>query len=213
MQEVHNRNAVPSLWNYRTLIGRKLHSFKKTTADYLKVKRDNTVETAIHAPAFSNARVKNHYQFWGKDHSFDLVAEPNNRRSREVWSISFGMFYVYGDVALDNKTTQNCDCQRINVKTTESYRFTNGRWWFNKNSKGIWVCFVWTFNDISYTYAFTEDDKKKEQVHKTDIWIKCELTRTDRMKQKSAWNCPKEKLMKAVLVRLAFNSRAPMWNL
>ena len=93
----------------------------------ITVKKDGSIKLALKSKEFNKQIHKNKYQMPKIKELMDginlIIAK---RKDGEVYFTTLDLTYAYRQVALEAKTSEQCNLSLVGVKSTGTYRFKNG---------------------------------------------------------------------------------------
>ena len=93
----------------------------------ITVKKDGSIKLALESRELNKQVHKNKYQMSNIDELIDGVSQIiAEKKSGNVYFTTLDFTYAYGQVALEQKTSEQCNFSLVGGKSTGSYRFKNG---------------------------------------------------------------------------------------
>ena len=93
----------------------------------ITVKKDGSIKLALETRELNKQVHKNKYQMPNIDELIDRVSQIiAEKKSGDVYFTTLDFTYAYGQVALEQKTSEQCNFSLVGGKSTGTYRFKNG---------------------------------------------------------------------------------------
>ena len=93
----------------------------------ITVKKDGSIKLALESRELNKQVHKNKYQMPNIDELVDGISQIiAERKAGNVYFTTLDFTYVYGQVSLEQKTSEQCNFSLVGGKSTGTYRFKNG---------------------------------------------------------------------------------------
>ena len=93
----------------------------------ITVKKDGSIKLALESRELNKQVHKNKYQMPNIDELVDVISLIiEKRKAGDVYCTTLDFTYAYGQVSLEQKTSEQCNFSLEGGKSTGTYRFKNG---------------------------------------------------------------------------------------
>ena len=93
----------------------------------ITVKKDGSIKLALESKELNKQVYKNRYQMPNIDELVDGISQIiAERKAGDVYFTTLDFTYAYGQVSLEQKTSEQCNFSLVGRKLTGTYRFKNG---------------------------------------------------------------------------------------